>query len=218
MSKIDALQEIKELWGSETLSLGEKIIRISSEFSSAGLDLASTAAFIKATPSELDSFLSLGYFDDNIIQQISKVNPPKTTWTMLANASEDEVLQALNALEHSEKTEFKNNSHYTASQFVYQKMVEMSGPTITQRVAGLSGAEISHMLKKAEDFGKVNDWEIKFLKSISVQKKRGRTLTDKQVELLVKILNHLVINGVIKRNSIDGDVEICDRVLDALGV
>ena len=72
-------------------------------------------------------------------------------------------------------------------------------------------------MKKGENFNALSDWEKKFLKSVSGQKKRGRMLTDKQVMQVMKILGNLVDKKAILRNSIDGDQDICDRILDALG-
>ena len=42
-------------------------------------------------------------------------------------------------------------------------------------------------------------------------------MTQKQIAVVISILNELADKGVIKRDSIDGDVEICDKVLDAIG-
>ena len=118
MNKVEALEEIKRIWSDSNILLGDKINDISSLFYSEGLDLAGTAAFIKATPSELDALLSLGDLDEGILNLISKVNPPKTTWTMLGNASDEEVIEALNALD-DDKANNKENIHFTFSEFVY---------------------------------------------------------------------------------------------------
>lgn len=103
MEKVDALEKIKELWWDSDITLGEKIVQISNEFYTVGLDLPTTAAFIKATPVELDSMLALGGLDDEMIEMISKANPPKTTWQLIANASDEEIVQALNALSAGQK-------------------------------------------------------------------------------------------------------------------
>ncbi len=58
---------------------------------------------------------------------------------------------------------------------------------------------------------------INFFKSVVTQKKRGKTLSGKQIDIVLKILENLSSKGAIKRNSIDGDEEICDRILDAIG-
>ena len=87
MNKIEALELIKETWENTNLSLGEKIITISNAFYDVGLDMSTTAAYIKATPAEFYAFLSLSDLDDEIIDLISKANPPKTTWLLLGSGN-----------------------------------------------------------------------------------------------------------------------------------
>lgn len=215
MNKVEALEEIKRIWNDNSILLGNKISDISSLFYSEGLDLAGTAAFIKATPSELDALLLLGYLDEEILDLISKVNPPKTTWTMLGNASDEEVVEALNALD-KDKGNNKDNIHFTFSEFVYQKMIGISGPTMEQKILSITGDELKHLLKKGTDFGKLNEWQTKFLKSVAAQKKRGRTFSDKQIASIINILYQMVDNGIIVRDSVDGDQELCDKILDIL--
>ena len=217
MDKIEALEIIKDAWQNKSITLGEKIDSISEAYYSAGLDLDTTAAFIKATPAEFSSLLELSEFDDDIIEEISKVNPPKTTWSVLASASDDEILQALKALENDKDNSQAKSLHYTKSEFVFQKMVEVSGPTVEQKISSLTGDDLKHLHKKGTDFNALNDWQSKFLKSVAGQKKRGKTLSDKQAVQLIKIIRTLIDRGAIKRNSIDGDKEICDRILDTLG-
>lgn len=215
MDKFEALDYINTAWNDSNNPLGEKILTISNAFYAVGLDLSTTAAYIKATPAELDALLSLGGLDEDIIELISKVNPPKTAWSLLASANDDEVRQALDALNGSKSG--KKLSHSTISEFVYQQMIEATGPTMEQLVGMLSGYELGHALKKGQDFNAFSDWENKFMKGIVAQKKRGKTLSNKQLAQVLKILANIAEKGVIKRNSIDGDKEICDKILDAIG-
>ena len=96
-------------------------------------------------------------------------------------------------------------------------MIEVAGPTPEQLVGMLSGSDLAHVQKNATDFNALTEWETKFLKSVAAQKRRGKTLTAKQLPIVMNILLSLAEKGVIKRNSIDGDSEICDKVLDAIG-
>ena len=123
MDKIEALDNIKNVWNQKNISLAEKVYKISNDFYSANLNLMSTAAYIKATPSELDALLSLSELDDDIIEKISTINPPKTTWIMLANANCDELDEALAAMKS------KKNSKVLYSELVYKSMIDISGPT-----------------------------------------------------------------------------------------
>lgn len=217
MDKIEALERINEAWNSKYLSLGEKIIRISNDFYAVGLDISTTAAYIKATPSELDALLSLSALDDDIIDTISRLNPPKTIWALMANASEEETRQALISFEKNREDGASLRTGTPLSEYIYQQMLEVSGPTTEQLVGMLNGNDLAHAKKKGEDFSAFSEWELKFFKSIVAQKKRGKTLSNKQIAQVIKILNNLADKKVIVRKSIDGDREICDRILDAIG-
>ena len=217
MGRYEALEGIREAWENNTISLGEKVIAISSTFSAAGLDLESTAAHIHATPAELNALLALGELDDEVIERISSANPPRTAWVMLANASDEEIEGALQALAHDARKREEGQAHTSVAECVYTAMLDVAGPTPEQRVGDLAGDVLRHALKKGEDFGVLGAWDTKFLKNVSSQKKRGKTMSAKQSAQIYRILSELADKGVIKRESIDGDQEICDQILDALG-
>ena len=210
MDKLEALEIIKGAWGNNDLSLEEKIVKISDSYYSVGLDIATTATFIKATPAEFYAFLSLSNLDDDIIKLISEANPPKTTWQLLASGSDDEIKKALSALSSSN---LKNESF---SEFIYQQMIEVAGETPEQKISQLTGADLFYLANKAKSFSSVNQNMLKYLNSFAGQKTRGKVLSEKQISFLIDILNNLADNNVIQRNSIDGDEDLCDKVLDAL--
>ena len=212
MEKIDALELIKEAWNSEKLSLEEKIIKISDAFYSVGLDIATTANYIKTTPAEFDAFLSLSNLDDELIRMISEANPPKTTWPLLACGSDVEIKKALMAL--SASTSLKNES---VSEFIYQQMIEVAGETPEQLVSQFTGGELYYLANKAKNFNSVNQKKLDFINSLAGQKKRGKVLSEKQLAALIDLLSYLADNNVIQRDSIDGDKELCNKVLDAIG-
>jgi hypothetical protein len=217
MEKVEALDTIRETWQDKNLNLGEKITRISSAFYSAGLDLSSTAAHIHATPSELDALLQLGEFDDGIINEIADVNPPKATWQMLANSNDEEIHYALASLRSNKAAEPSKRVHTPMSEYLYSVIVDVSGPSTEQLVSDLSADTLVAIRKKAEDYQAIPDKEVKFLKSIAGQKRRGKALSQKQVSWLISILNRLADAGVISHCSIDGDQAMCDEVLKAIG-
>ncbi len=212
MEKIDALELIKEAWDSEKLSLEEKIIKVSDAFYSVGLDIATTANYIKTTPAEFDAFLSLSNLNDELIRMISEANPPKTTWPLLACGSDEEIKKALMAL--SASSSLKNES---VSEFIYQQMIEVAGETPEKLISQLTGGELFFLANKAKNFNSINQKLLKYLNSFAAQKKRGKVLSEKQIEILMDTLNDLADNNVIQRNSIDGDKELCNKVLDAIG-
>ena len=211
MDKLEALEVIKDAWENDDLSLEDKIITISDAFYSVGLDIATTSSFIKATPAEFDAFLSLSNLDDDMIRIISEANPPKTTWPLLASGNDDEIKKALAAL--STPSRSKNES---VSEFIYLQMIEIAGETTEHQIAQLSGDELFYLANKTKSFSSTNQGQVKYLTSFAVQKKRGKVLSEKQIATLINILNDLANNNVIQRESIDGDKELCDKILDAI--
>ena len=211
MEKLEALELINEKWHNSTLSLEEKLIGISDAFYAVGLDIPTTATYIKATPAEFNAFLSLSYLDDEMIKLISKVNPPKTTWLFLASGNEEEIRKALTALSSTSRSKGE-----TLSEFIYQQMIDAAGPTIEQRVSQLTGDELFTLAKKAKAFNTIDEKIIKYINSFAGQKKRGKVLSDRQLEILIDFLNQLVDNKIVQRSSIDGDIELCTKVLDAI--
>lgn len=217
MTRFEALQTINDFWCNSSLSLADKIKGISNAYYDVGLDLATTAAYIKATPAELDALLALGGLEDNLIELVSEINPPKTIWPLLANASNDEAKQALAALKRNKQRNIEDKTHTSLSQYIFEQMIEISGPTTEQRIAMLSGSDLWHIWEKQKSFNVLREKDAKALASMAAQKTRGKVLSPKQIEYLKDILGLLAQNQVITRESIDGDAEICDRVLDALG-
>ena len=217
MDKYEALCKIDKTWNDDSLSLKDKIYLISDEYYSEGLDLASTAAFISATPTELDSLLSLSDLDECLINRISQINPPKTTWTFFAQAGDDEINKALEGLE-SERA-VPDRRKQTASELVYSKMLEVAEPTVQQKVNKLPGSDLIDVWKKDTTYFKqLSEKDSNFLRKIGFQKaKTNQDLSEKQLKWLTDILVKLADAEVIKRDSKDGDKEVCDRILDAIG-
>ena len=213
MNKLEALELIKKAWDKKNLSLKDKIDTISEVYYAVGLDVATTATFIKATPAEFDAFLSLSNLNDDIMIEISKANPPKTTWPLLASGNDEEIKKALTALSSSTRIKTKNESFCT---FTHRQMIEVAGDTPEQLISQLTGDELWKLKTKAEIFN-IRRWDVNFLTSLTRQKNEGRVLSNNQINTLIGVLNRLVDNHVIQRNSIDGDNELCDKVLDAIG-
>lgn len=211
MDKIGALELIKDIWNKDNISLEDKIINISEAFYSVGLDIATCANYIKATPAEFDAFLSLSNLSDEMIRMISDANPPKTTWPLLASGNDDEIKKALSALPNS-----SNILNESVSEFIFQQMIEIAGETPEQKISQLTGGELFYLVDKAKNFS-IKEKDLKYLTSFAAQKRRGKSLSDRQIEVLVGILNNLADNKVVQHNSIDGDEAICDKILDALG-
>lgn len=114
----------------------------------------------------------------------------------------------------SASSSLKNES---VSEFIYQQMIEVAGETPEQLVSQFTGGELYYLANKAKNFNSVNQKKLDFLNSLAGQKKRGKVLSEKQLAALIDLLSYLADNNVIQRDSIDGDKELCNKVLDAIG-
>lgn len=214
MDKIEALEAIKTAWDDKNLSLAEKIDIISDKFYGSALDLSSTASFIHATPSELSALLDIGGLSEELIQEISNVDPPKTVWYFLASASEEEIKYAIDKLAADKKNGIKRN---ITDEDVYNALLELAGPTREQKLLNLSTDTLWYFAGKAKQFSDVlKPKEYAFLVSVCKRRKSGKTLTEKQLKWLVDILNRMIEKNVISTNSMDGDQERCDEVLKVM--
>jgi hypothetical protein len=155
--------------------------------------------------------LSLSCLEDELIEKISKSNPPRTTWTMLANANEDEIEEALKVIDEN------IDKHISYSELVYRSMIDISGPSIEQKINSITATELKKIRVKGEQYRKLTDKEVIFLKSLASRKGKGSALTEKQIPWLISILNSLVDANVISKNSRDNDQDLCDKILDLLG-
>lgn len=216
MNRLEALESIKRTWNDPDIPLDERALSVSADFYSTGLELDTTAAYINATPSELEALLGLGGLDDDLLKEVASLNPPRTAWTFLNGATEDEVKRSLAALSEERGAGSKRRP-MDVGELMYRSMVEVAEPTPEQKVSGLSGADIKHAYNKAVQYKANNTFMDKFMKSVAGARTRGKTLTAKQSAKLFELLNQIVDAGAIARDSIDGDADICDRILDALG-
>ncbi len=157
MNKLESLDKVKELWNDEALRLDEKIETISEIFYSIGLDVEGTGSYIGMTAIELGSFLRLSEYDEDVLRLLGTVNPPRTTWHMLSNASNEEAIYALKALMQKEYSDKR-----TASEFVYEKMQEVSGPSIEQKVGDLTEKELFALWEKSKSYPSILEKTRKF--------------------------------------------------------
>lgn len=214
VSKVDALMRMSRYWCDTGLTLHEKVSRISEEYYSAGLTLESTAAYIGATPSELDALLSLSELEDEVLRKISEVHAPITTWMMLASANDDELEAALREMVEERKRTPTNDESIDSR--LFSAMIQVSGPTQEQLLSTLPCDIILTMANRAESFKVLTPKNLKALKSFGYYRKRGKTLTNKQVSYLRSILTQLVDADVIAHECLDDDREACEHVLKLL--
>ena len=209
MGKLESLDRIKGIWDSNA-SLEDIVLGISEIYYANGLDLSAVATYIKATPAELDAIIKLSALDDELIKRISDSNPPKTAWTLFANASEDEIKCILDDPDGLNWGEGNNTI------MLSDRLVRAAEPTAHDKVGLLPGVVLEAMCKKGVAYNALDKWPRDFLRDIANKRKIGKILSDRQIEKTTEILRGLVNDNVITRDCIDSDAEYCNIVLDAL--
>ena len=214
MNKFDALDAVRNAWKDPALNLYDKAMLISSQVYEASLDIPGTAAFIDATPSELVALLELSELEEEELRVISNLNPPKTTWSMLAKGTPSEIKAALEALGAQRTAKYQDGN--TPGQCVYEAMIKVAPPSVEQKLATLIPGAINALRTRGEQSGALPVGDINFLKSISRQRTTGKILSAKQTKWLRSIAENLRDCGLLARDAIGSDWELCNAVLDAL--
>jgi hypothetical protein len=204
--------ELVQTWISkDQLMFADWVRSVSRAFYLNRLTLEGAAILLDTSPAELQAVLQLATMEEDDLNRLSELPPPKTTWFSFASADSDGVVAGIAALREMDRA---------ASPFrvVNAAVREVSGPGQSERVGSLSGNTFMHMAHKAKQYDSLSPKARQFLGSIGRRKKSGTPLTPKQIAYAINVLTDLVDAKVVTRSSPDGDQEHCDAVLDALGV
>lgn len=205
------LGRFQEAWNQrEELELGEWVSEVSQAFFNTSIELAPAAEFVGAQPAELHAALTLATLSDENLILVSNVNPPITTWHFLADAPEDAVSDVLEAI--STRPE-----GIAAGLAASEAVSRLLGPSKSDLIASLGSTAFSHLANKATQHNALNETHRKALRGWGSQLRRGKSLTPKQVAYAYGLLEQLADQGVISANSPDGDSEIMEAALQALG-
>jgi hypothetical protein len=209
--KSDKYADLYRAWNSfHDKSFDNWIMDVSEFYFRSGIGIRMASKILGIQPAEIQAALNLATLEEEELELLATLNPPKTTWFTLAAASPEEIRQALEAL----KTAHVGQSPFS---LVEAAIKEIQGPSAMEKIAGLSAEAFGHAAKKATVYKLLNDKHIKALKSWQSRVRTGRPLTPPQMSYAEGLLRELVEQGAIVRNSQDGDKEICDQILDALG-
>lgn len=205
---------IVEAWSDRNLlSIAEWVKKVSDTFANSQGSLIFSARLLNTHPAELFAVLNLATLEDNLLEKISQQRPPLTTWLSLSKADESGVEAALEALIAAKS----QNDKRSPCQIVDEAIERVGGGGPITRISKLESKTIIHAAKKAYEYGALSDKSRVALKRFGSMRKTGKLLTPKQLGYMQGMLEELVKKGVIKRNSIDGDQEMCNEILDALG-
>ena len=210
--KLDKYSELYRAWNSfHDKSFDRWIIDVSEFYFRSGIGIKIASQMLDVQPAELQAALNLAILEEEELALLAALNPPKTTWFTLAAASPDEIRQALDAL----KSAGEGESPFS---IVEAAIREIKGPTTMELIAALSPEAFGHAAKKATVYKLLNEKHIKALNGWKARVRSGRALTPPMMTYAAGLLLELNEQGAIVRNSKDGDQEICDEILNALGV
>jgi hypothetical protein len=205
------LGRLEEAWNQrEEMELGEWVSEVSSAFFNTSLELGPAAEFLGAQPAELHAALTLATLSDENLILVSSVNPPITAWHFLADAPEDGVSEVLEAISSRPKG-------MAAGLAASEAVSRLLGPSKSDLVASLGSNGFSHIADKATQHNALNDKHRKALRGWGRQLRMGKSLTPKQVAYAYGLIEALADQGIISVNSPDGDLEIMEAALKALG-
>lgn len=207
----DKFAILKAAWGNRELSFDQWLIELSAAYFNAGGNVKIAAIALDTRPAALQAALSLASLPEEDLALLAGHNPPPTTWFSLASASSDAIRAAISALENQ-------SADYSPASIVDAVIRDLLGPSIYEKISGLPSEAFSHAAKKAESYGLLNDKTRGALKGFHKSRTAGKTLTVKQIAYAKDLLDQLAQGGAIVRNSRDGDKELCDQILDALGI
>lgn len=206
-SRLGSLQDAWAARGDH--DVGEWVQIFSSSYFNCDIGLVAASEFLSAQPAELQAALVLASMEDEDLELVSKFNPPITTWFFIAECPREHLLDLLEGLEATSTTSKAEKAQQIVRGFL--------GPTLTDAISSLDSSVFSHLAKKSEQYGALNDKHRHALKSFGARLRRGQALTPKQVAYAQGLLQQLIELGVVSRKSPDGDNAIMEKVLSALG-
>lgn len=207
----DKFAALKFAWENKSISFDQWLIELSNAFFNAGGNLKIAAIALDTRPAALQAALSLAALPEEDLALLAGHNPPPTTWFSLASASSEAIRAAIDALA-------KQDSDYSPAFIVDAIMRDLSGPNVYERISALPSEAFKHAAIKAKTYGLLNDKTRGALTGFYRSKSSGKTLTIKQLAYAKDLLEQLAQGDAIQRDSRDGDKELCDQILDALGL
>lgn len=187
------------------------VLDLSDSFNDMNIGLKLAAKLIEVRSEELQAALNLSILEESQLKKIGKINPPKTTWYRLAESDEEEfdvVLKTLSSI----------SDGVSPSIAIEEAIRAFRGPTPIEKIAALSSEAFARALKKDDSFKILTEKDRNLLKTLKTKVSTGSIMSMAQASYASDVLKKLVRGGAIKRNSPDGDSEICNQIMDALEI
>lgn len=202
----------EEAWSlRNSLDFKTWVISLAEAYENSPYSLQTASKIIGTRPAELFAVLQVATLSDESLDEFVRIMPPKTSWLSICSSSDDGAQAALLALEKA-----KGQEGYSPWRTAEAAIETATGGSIHSRVAHLNSTLILHALKKAKSYDVLNDRERSALSNFASAKRKGKSLTPKQVAYLQKMLTKLVESQAIRSDSPDGDINECLEILEAL--
>lgn len=205
------IADVQESWQSHSeLDFPSWVRGVSASVLGSGLGISRAALVAGAQPAEIFAVLKLATMEDADLDMFREVRPPKTLWLAIADANRDALTQFMDVL--------KQEGSKLALPDLRAVLTPQSQVDSWTLVSGISEQSLSNMARIAEDYGALNDRGRKALRNFARMRATGRAFTLPQVQYLKGMLEELVRDGRVTRQTRDGNQSACDEVLNALGL
>lgn len=205
------LGKLSEAWSLRAeQQVGDWVQNVSQAYFNCDLSLVAAAELLGAQPAELQAALVLASMDEDDLEVVSRFNPPITTWFFIAECPRNNLVALMEGI----NTVSGDQSTAERAQALVRGFM---GPSLSESIATLDSTIYTHLAKKAEQYKALNDKHRQALKGFGARIKRGQSLSPKQIAYAEGLLQQLVELGVISRKTPDGDSEMMETVLHALG-
>lgn len=202
----------EEAWNSRnSLDFKTWVVSLAEAFENSPYSLQTASKIIATRPAELFAVLQVATLSDELLDEFVRIMPPKTSWLSICSSNDEGAQAALEALE-----KVKGQRSYSPWRTAEAAIETATGGSVHSKVAHLNSTLILHALKKAKSYECLNDRERSALANFASAKKKGKSLTPKQVAYLQILLTRLVESQAIRSDSPDGDINECLEILEAL--
>lgn len=207
----DGVSDLVDVWNSRSTATFERWVRdVGQAVARSRMTLEAVGRLLNVGVAEIQAVINLSLLEDDELSLIAEAEPPKTTWFLLADAPKAAIEAGLKAISECAPGE-------PVVEKVRAAISEITGLDPSEACGLLSGATILHMANKAEQYGLHTDKSRNFMKSVGRTRRAGGTMSMRQAAYLRNLLDQMVDEGAIRRDSSDNDQAMCDEVLDALG-
>lgn len=205
------LEKLRTAWNASRVPLFGWVRTVEEAFTQSALDVLDAAEVIGSTAAELEAVIRLSLLDDPTLEQVSRKNPPMTTWLLLSELASDEILQVLEAQEHDD--EFGS-----AFQRMERAVRKVTGTSSESAVRTLDPVLFDFALTKAQAY---TVWppdrkHYRALRNFASRRRSGRPLTSRQSAYAKGLLVELIEADAIRIPSPDGDDELCEAIIRAV--